>query len=275
MHKTCPVQIKATGADDDTLAEGQFRAVVSVFGNKDSYGDVVMPGAFKDTLATWEASGDSIPVYWSHQMSDPDMNIGYVVSAKETDQGLEVVAQLDTEDEGSPKAKQAYRLLKGRRVTQFSFAYDVEEGGFVEKDGDSYFELRKMRLYEVGPTPIGANTETELLAVKTAAQRARVIAADLKAGRVLSTKNESTLREALSSLEASTAQIKNVLAAVEKQPEQGDDDAKANTPVEASATGPAKDEEPPAAKSEEPRRVTSASTWAARIAITDLEGATP
>jgi HK97 family phage prohead protease len=131
MLKSVPAKFKAAGdgPTDDGLLPGQFRAVVSVFGNKDSYGDVIVPGAFSDTLAEWKASGDMIPVYWSHQMSDPLMNIGWVVDAQETKKGLEVLAQLDLEDDGSPQAKYAYKLLKGRRVQQFSFAYDVLDGG--------------------------------------------------------------------------------------------------------------------------------------------------
>lgn len=272
MHKSCPVKIKAAGSEDG-LADGQFRAVVSVFDNKDSYGDVVRRGAFVDTLAEWEAKGDPIPVYWSHRMDDPDMNIGYVLEAKETDVGLEVLAQLDVGEDASPKARQVYRMLKGRRVTQFSFAYDVDEGGFVEsKDEGSYYELRKLRLHEVGPTPVGANDQTELLAVKSA-QLARDFADSVKAGRVLSSKNETTLREALGSLEESAAQIKNVLAAVESSEETTD--GKATTPgQQASGDGPANDEEPERAKSEEPSRCTSAKTWAALIELTDMEGAT-
>lgn len=268
MHKSCPAQIKAAGTEDG-LEAGQFRAVVSVFGNKDSYGDVVMPGAFADTLADWKASGDPIPVYWSHQMNDPDMNIGWVVDAKETDTGLEVLAQLDTEDGASPKAMQAYRLLKGRRVREFSFAYDVLDGGPAEKDGDSYYELRKLKLYEVGPTPVGANPETELLGVKHAAAHATALAADVKAGRVLSAKNEDTLREALAALEGSASQLKNVLASVSKDDtgDQSDDQGKA------SEGAPVKDEEPEGVKSEEPNRRSTVDTWAALIQLHEYEGA--
>ena len=39
------LQIKAAGPDDG-LKEGQFRAYASVFGNVDSYGDIVEKGAF-------------------------------------------------------------------------------------------------------------------------------------------------------------------------------------------------------------------------------------
>lgn len=155
--KTCPVQIKAIDGDDDTSSEGVFEALVAVFGNVDAVGDTIVKGAFADTLAAWRASGDPIPVYWSHRMDDPDYCIGHVLAAKETDDGLWVRAQLDLD---TPKAVTTYRLLKSRRVTQFSH---VEAG-----EGESYTELRKLTLHEVGPTPIGANPATELLEVKSA-----------------------------------------------------------------------------------------------------------
>lgn len=238
LTKACGVKVKAVGTDD-ALDEGVFEAIVSVFGNVDTYGDRVMKGAFTDTLAEWEASGDPIPVYWSHRMDDPDFNIGHVLDVKETDEGLWVKAQIDLE---GPKAQQVYRLLKGRRVTQFSFAYDVEAYRVVKdaEDEDSVWELTKLKLYEVGPTPIGANQETELLSVKAAGHHASHLAAALKAGRVLSAKNESELRTAHDA-------IGKVLAALDTE-----DDSKA------SGNEPAKDEEPTRAKSDEPMRAPSA-----------------
>jgi HK97 family phage prohead protease len=202
----------------------------------------------------------------------PDVrHIGEVLEAKETDEGLEVLAQLDLDPDGSPKAKQAYRLLKGRRVTQFSFAYSVAEGAYVEKDGDSYYELRKLDLYEVGPTPVGANDQTELLGVKAAAEHAKVLAADVKAGRVLSTKNETTLRDAVASLEASAEQIKSVLAAVESDTSEANDQEKASGHTEAK---PETDEGQEAKSGEDSLRLNpSVDTWATYIEITEQEGA--
>jgi HK97 family phage prohead protease len=258
MFKTRPAQIKAAG-EDDGLEEGQFRALVSVFGNVDSYGDRVMPGAFAKTLAEWAELGDPIPIYWSHQMADPDMNIGYVVSAQETELGLEVLGQLDV-TEGSPKAAQAHRLMKGRRVSQFSFAYDVVE----QEEVDGVNELQALKLYEVGPTPIGANDQTELLAVKHSG---------VKVGRTISAKNESTLREAASSLEAAAKSIKNVLASLDSGSPDDEAGKANNDQSKASDTGPAKDEEPDRAKSEEPSRRSSVESWEAHINLSELEGA--
>lgn len=162
--------VKAAGTEDG-LGDGQVKMLVSVFDNVDSYGDVVMPGAFTDTLAGWKDRGDPIPFIWSHQWSDPFSHIGVVTDAEETKAGLEVAAQIDLD---SATGKQVFGLLKGRRVTQASFGYSIDEADWVERkadDGGSYevYELRKVTLFECGPCLVGANQETELLEAKAAA----------------------------------------------------------------------------------------------------------
>lgn len=185
--------VKAAG-EADGLVEGQFEALVSVFGNEDSVGDVVMPGAFKADLDRWDAKGDPLPVIWSHDWADPFAHLGRVIKAEERDGGLWVQAQIDDLDT-NPKAAQVYRLLKGRRVTQFSFAYDVEDAGWGKRGDREVYELRQLKVHEVGPCLLGANQETELLAVK-----AQQFAAGAKAGRVLSQKNYDRLAAAHESL---------------------------------------------------------------------------
>lgn len=238
--KTCPVRIKAAGTNEGT-DEGVFEAIVATY-DLDSVGDKIVPGAFSETLDTWKSSGNPIPVLWSHKSDDPDYHIGEVLEAEEREEGLWVKARIDLDQ---PKAAQVYRLLKGRRVTQFSFAYDVQDGAYVEeKDVDPYYELRKLKLYEVGPTLIGANQATDLLDVK---------AALMKAGRVLSTKNENRLREAAQA-------IRDVLAELDT------DD------VKATPTPSAKVEEPSGAKTDEPARSGAVADLSALDAL-DLERA--
>ena len=74
--KSAPFTVKAAGPDDG-LEEGQFVGYASAFGNADSYGDVVQPGAFKKTLEEWAAKGATIPVLWGHDMSDPFANVTF------------------------------------------------------------------------------------------------------------------------------------------------------------------------------------------------------
>jgi hypothetical protein len=169
--KTMP----ASYAPDDSGAG--FEAIVSVFNNKDYGNDVVRPGAFADTIAAWKNSGDPIPVLWSHRMDDPNYNIGAVIDIEEIkagdpripawsnpwvqeNGGLWVKAELD--EHGA--AGQVRHLLTKRRVTQFSFSYDVIEEK-VNQRGEN--ELLKLWLHEVGPTPLGMNPLTTLVGAKS------------------------------------------------------------------------------------------------------------
>jgi HK97 family phage prohead protease len=167
--KLATAEIKAVGPGESTdLDEGQFEAIVSVFNVVDSYGDVVMPGAFKDSLTEWEAKGMPVPIIWSHQWTDIWSHIGHAVKAEETEVGLKVRGQLDLEN---PTAAQTYKLLKQGRIGQFSFGFEVKEAAWgtrKSEDGSEQdvYELRKLGLYEVGPCLVGVNPQTELLAVK-------------------------------------------------------------------------------------------------------------
>jgi HK97 family phage prohead protease len=235
LTKTVPMTLlKAESSDGAT--DGQFEAIVSVFGNVDHGGDRVVAGAFADTLAAWEAKGDPIPVLWSHRSEDPEYHIGYTLEAKELlpgdgqlpealkgNGGLYVKAQLDLD---ATKAAQVWRLLKGRRVTQFSFAYDIAQAAPIVEDGQNILELQRLDLFEVGPTLLGMNADTDLIGVK---RHLDEIARQAKAGRVLSAKHEGLLRTAQDS-------IGEVLAALQ-------DDGKANPATAQGAT-----EEPPGAK---------------------------
>lgn len=170
--KTMPATVAPQDTDD-----GVFEAIVSVFNNKDYGGDIVRTGAFKSSLDFWSTSDSPIPVYWSHRMDDPMMNIGEVVDAEELaggakaipswandwvkeHGGLYVKAKLD--DFGM--AAQVRHLMKARRVKQFSFSYDVINEQ-RSKSGD-YNELLDLFLHEVGPTPLGMNPLTELISAK-------------------------------------------------------------------------------------------------------------
>src|SRR5262245_34829668 len=164
MHtKTAPVKVKA--GPDSRLGTAGFEAMVAGFGTVDSDGDRVIKGAFTDTLDQWAKGDNPLPVIWTHDHSNPFAHIGVVTDAKETDEGLVVKGQLDVDDEADNRlAKQVYRLLKGGRVTNWSYAYDVLD----EKPGDDANDLLKLGLHEVGPTLVGSNRDTRTLDVKAA-----------------------------------------------------------------------------------------------------------
>ena len=263
--KSLPVTFKA--GPDDGLNEGEFIVYPSTFTRKpDAYGDVVAKGAFLDDIAARKEAGTVLPGLYGHRMDDPDFFIASALEESEDDHGWKIRGEFDLD---APKGAQVYRLVKGRRLNQLSFAYDVlEEGKTDIGDGETANELRKLKVYEFSFVPVGANQDTSVVAVKSA------VDALAKAGRVLSAKNESALREARDSIDS-------VLASLD------DEDGKSTRPGgindqekasgEAEAKSGASDEEPEGAKSsvpdEEPKPGPSVARLAAQAHIYALKGA--
>lgn len=150
----------------DGLADGEFLVYPSTFTREpDSYGDVVVKGAFAENLAAWKESGNTIPGLFGHRMDDPDYYVASAIDTGEDDHGWWVKGAFDME---SPKGRQVYNLVKSKRLTQLSFAFDVLEEGSIElPDGRKANELRKLKVYEFSFVPIGANQDTSVIAVKS------------------------------------------------------------------------------------------------------------
>jgi HK97 family phage prohead protease len=161
VKKVFDASVKA----DSGTREGNFRALVSVWGNVDVQGDRVVKGAFENDILRWKVVGDPVPVIFSHRWDDPTMHIGAVEpdDLEETDAGLLVSGRLDINN--NPIAAQVHRLMKERRVKEFSFAYDIVR---ERRASDGANELLELRIIELGPTLKGANPATELVGVKKA-----------------------------------------------------------------------------------------------------------
>lgn len=201
------VNVKA--GPEDGLEEGEFIVYPSTFTKTpDSYGDVVAPGAFLKTIDTWKNSGNTLPGLFGHRMDDPDFYVAAATDMGEDDHGWWVKGEFDLE---SPKGKHVYRLVKGRRLNQLSFAYDVIDEAGVELDGGiKANELREVKVYEFSFVPVGANQDTSVVAVKSIVES---VVEDIKAGRVLSSKNETELRDAHDA-------IGRVLSALDSTPDE-------------------------------------------------------
>ena len=126
----------------------------------DSYGDIVAPGAFTETIKAREETGHPFPLCWNH---DLDQIIGKVDSIEDTEKGpLMTASFFDT-----PLAQEKRAIVQSGVVYQFSFAYDIEEAGPVKlEDGTKVNELRKLNLYEVSVVPIPANQNAVVTDVK-------------------------------------------------------------------------------------------------------------
>lgn len=148
---------------DDGDGNGSFEALVAVFDNIDSHGDKVLKGAFTESLKT----KDVWPVVWAHQFHDDTAIIGKA-TAEETDTGLIFKAEFL----GTPRAQHVRALMQAGLITEFSWSGRIAEGGWIEsEDEGSYYELRKVDLWEAGPCFVGANQDTELIGIKSGIDR--------------------------------------------------------------------------------------------------------
>lgn len=114
----------------------RFAGYAAVFGKRDSGGDVIVPGAFAETLAARKEAGVRLPLLWQHRTGQ---RIGWVDLVEEDRHGLRVVASL------SPGAGPAAKALAAGAVNGLSFGYRVREA--APQGGGR--ELRSVDLIEV------------------------------------------------------------------------------------------------------------------------------
>jgi len=159
---------------DDTDAPGTFEAIVAVFGNVDSYGDMIIKGAFADWITSCSTGGYAPPV-WTHQWGT--VPIGVTQEIAENDEGLYVKGRLFVDQAGGEDheiARQVYTAMRAHdpfgkaALREFSFAYDIVEMSEHKDDEHGwYWQLEKLDVIEYGPCLKGANDQTRLIGVKS------------------------------------------------------------------------------------------------------------
>ena len=190
----------------------------------DSYGDIVIKGAFTETLKKRKATGHPFPLCFNH---DFDQIIGAVFEAEEDDYGLKIRASfLNT-----PAAQEKRELVKEGIVWQFSFAYSVlgaEAPTEDEKKQGIVQKLTKLDLYEVSLVPVPANQTAIVTEVKNDEE------VEVKAGKRNSAKDEALIRDAISALQA-------LLDTADE--DQGEDEPEVNgAPEEQKESNPMKED---------------------------------
>lgn len=152
-------------------ADGTFKGYGSVFGNVDSYNEIVAPGAFAKSLKAIKDSDDPLPVLWQH---NPDKPIGGYSSLSEDDHGLKVAGFLLKDDVAL--AAEAYALMKARVVKGLSIGYYVRDDSYDEKT--RIRTLKELDLREISVVTFPANEDAQVENVKSA------ISYMLKAGQL-------------------------------------------------------------------------------------------
>jgi HK97 family phage prohead protease len=210
------LNFQRTGFKQGSL--GEFEAVVSTFGNIDSYNERIVPGAFTKSIDRYEAEGRQFKVLWSHNPERP-IGTAKLVQLQPGDSSLpeEMRANgglmaygklaIDTFD-----GEQAAKHLTAGTFDEFSIGFFVKNDRIAD---DGVRELLELELFEVSPVVVGANRQTGLVSLKggwgsfddhaedlnqlvqdfseRASTRYSLRESDKKAGRVLSSSNVAKL----------------------------------------------------------------------------------
>lgn len=104
---------------------GGFTGYASTFGNVDSVGDTILPGAYKDTLAEF-----GLPkMFFNHDMWG--VPIGKWVDAKEDDVGLLLTGEFTP---GNIQAESVRSAIKHGSVDGLSIGFRLKSGDFDESE---------------------------------------------------------------------------------------------------------------------------------------------
>lgn len=122
-----------------TTADGVFEGYASVFDAVDDGRDVILYGAFEETLAARGAEG--IKLLWQHNPTEP---IGIIEELTEDERGLYVRARLEP---GVSRADEALRLMRAGALDGLSIGYHTVDSHVDEKSGVRVLE--ELDLWEV------------------------------------------------------------------------------------------------------------------------------
>lgn len=193
---------KATTVEIKAAADGTFEGYASVFGNVDSYGDIIMPGAFTKTIQ--ERRG-KIRVLWNHDSSAPP--VGKLLDISEDGYGLKIKAQLAS----TPRGQEIAQLMRDGVIDSMSIGYTTVKHAYEQRDdlGREVRLLQELKLYEFSPVNFPANEAASITAVKRqheaetlTLQLKHWLQGELKAGRTLSAASLARIKTALDELTA-------------------------------------------------------------------------
>lgn len=157
---------------DDDKSVGVFSGYGAVFGNIDSYGDVIERGAFKSTLRAWEDKGKYPPMLLQHgggffaSNADDMLPIGRWTSMEENSKGLKVEGELFALN--TERGQYVYEGLKAGVLDGLSIGFKTIRFRQGKKPSDPSRFLEELDLRELSVVTFPANDKARVGGVKSA-----------------------------------------------------------------------------------------------------------
>ena len=137
--------------------QGRFAGYASLFGNVDNQNDLMMCGAFTQTLA--QKTPHEIKLLWQHQMDEP---IGQIEKLFEDENGLYMEGRLLLSVQ---RAREAYDLVKLGALEGLSIGYRPVTYQIDPQSGIR--QLSAVDLFEISLVTFPANAEAGITVVKS------------------------------------------------------------------------------------------------------------
>ena len=151
-YATFELKAETSEESDDFLTVSGYG---SVFGVKDNGGDIVMPGAFKDSIA----SGRAPKMLWQH---DPNQPIGAWDEMREDENGLFMKGRISKK---AAKGAEVAELVKMGAIEGLSIGYRTQD---YEMDVDAGIrKLTKLALWETSVVTFPMNELANIYAMKS------------------------------------------------------------------------------------------------------------
>lgn len=158
QFKTCDI-IK-----DVDAKSGVVQAYFSAFGNKDSHGDIIAPGAFKDSIQKFGPAGSNrIKVLWQHEYWNP---IGVPTKLNEDKKGLFAEFKISKTQIG----KDALTLYEDGVINEHSIGFSD-----TQRSDEDESIITGLRLWEGSPVTWGANALTPTVSVRSGLDHAAML----------------------------------------------------------------------------------------------------
>ena len=168
-HYNCELlELKLASPDSNTM---KFSGYGSIFGNVDSHGDIIMPGAFKNSLADISIGKSNWPIMLiNHGLGFSSSDLippGVWHKITEDAKGLYVEGELADTQLG----RDSYTLMKMQpraAIQDLSIGYIPVEFKNGSKPGDPRRTLTEVALKEISLVTLGSNNLAKITEVKAA-----------------------------------------------------------------------------------------------------------
>jgi HK97 family phage major capsid protein len=142
----------------EPLHDGAFEGLAAAYGNIDSAGDIVAPGAFAQSLADHKAAGTWPALLWQHDTAEP---IGIIDALYESPAGLHIRGRLDL---NVRRGAEAHSLLRSGAIKGLSIGFRTID---ATRDARGVRKITRAYLGEISVVTLAANDKAKVTSIKS------------------------------------------------------------------------------------------------------------